>query len=161
MDCVVPLAAVATQFQVLLLPPVAATMVGATVPAVFTILTASTAPTIAVPQLWEAWMQVVGVQGQQVLVRESMDPGAAPRCGKGARHVLVRGSAEAIVIMEGHADHVATKAAKDVVALPREVDLVDSVADEVTFSRLLAYLLVSYQSVKPSTLWYSPPHPSQ
>lgn len=71
------------------------------------------------------------------------------------RVALVRGAMEAIVIMESHIGSVATGVAKDIGALPREGDLVDSVMDEAAFRRLLAYLLASPWSVKPSTLWYS------
>lgn len=136
--CVVRLAAAAARLRVprlrvLLLPPVTAATVGATAPAAFTVLTAGAAPTIAVPQFWEAWVWVVGVWGWRVLVREGHGPRRSPRVWQRGQSVLVRGSAGTVVIMEGQVGHVATEVTEDVVALLREGDLVDSVADEAGF----------------------------
>ena len=72
----------------------------------FTVLTAGAAPTIAVPQLWEAWVRVIGVRGRRVLVRESHGPRGCPWVWQRGQRVLVRGAAGAIVIMEGQVGHV-------------------------------------------------------
>lgn len=72
----------------------------------FTVLTAGAAPTIAVPQFWEAWVWVVGVWGWRVLVREGHGPRRSPRVWQRGQSVLVRGSAGTVVIMEGQVGHV-------------------------------------------------------
>lgn len=72
----------------------------------FTVLTAGTAPAVAVPQLREAWVRVVGVRGRRVLVRESHGPRGSPRVWQRGQSVLVRGPAGAIVIVEGQVGHV-------------------------------------------------------
>lgn len=92
--------------RVLLLPPVAATTIRATAPAAFTVLTAGAAPTIAVPQLWEAWVRIVGVWRRWVLVRESHGPRGGPWVRQRGQRVLVGGAAGTVVIMEGEVGHV-------------------------------------------------------
>lgn len=72
----------------------------------FTVLTAGTAPAVAVPQLREAWVRVVGVRGRWILVRESHGPRGGPRVWQRGQGVLVRGTAGAIVIVEGQVGHV-------------------------------------------------------
>lgn len=72
----------------------------------FTVLTAGAAPTIAVPQFWEAWVWVVGVWGWRVLVRESHGPRGGPWVWQRGQRVLVRGTTGTVVIMEGQVGHV-------------------------------------------------------
>lgn len=72
----------------------------------FAVLTAGAAPAVAVPQLREAWVRVVGVRGWRVLVRESHGPRGRPRVRQRGQCVLVRGSAGAIVVVEGQVGHV-------------------------------------------------------
>lgn len=72
----------------------------------FTVLTAGAAPAIAVPQLGEAWVRVVGVRGRRVLVRESHGPRGSPWVRQRGQRVLVGGAAGAIMIVEGEVGHV-------------------------------------------------------
>lgn len=55
----------------------------------FTVLTAGTAPAVAVAQFWEARVRVVGVWGWWVLVRESHGPRGGPRMWQGGQRVLI------------------------------------------------------------------------
>lgn len=72
----------------------------------FTVLTASAAPAVAVPQLRKAWMRVVRVRGWWVLVRESHGPRGGPWVRQRGQRVLVRGTTRAIMIMERQVGHV-------------------------------------------------------
>lgn len=72
----------------------------------FTVLTAGAAPAVAVPQLREAWVRVVGVRGRRILVGESHGPRGSPRVRQRGQSVLVRGTAGAVVIVEGQVGHV-------------------------------------------------------
>lgn len=88
----------------------------------FTVLAAGAAPAIAVAQLREAWVWVVGVRGRRVLVGESHGPGGGPRVRQRGQRVLVRGAAGAVVIVEGQVGHVCggdRRGGPDELGLPR------------------------------------------
>lgn len=72
----------------------------------FTVLTAGTAPAVAVAQLREARVRVVGVRGRWVLVRESHGPRSGPRVRQRGQRVLVRSTTGAVVVVQGQVGHV-------------------------------------------------------
>lgn len=71
-----------------------------------------------------------------VLIRKRQRPGGYPRVGQRSKRVLVRRPTRTVMVMQGETGHVATEITKDVIALFREGDFVNGMADVTRFQQV-------------------------